>query len=365
MSVIGSVADTLPPAPSPEEHHIWALDLWGRVDRAKRGVLTSDRIRSLEMQDVLSSIIIPHHSGPYSATLPQLRGLVQQAMELCLRKAVCNPDKVLTFKEFKAFVRALRNRSDAKHTAHLMFALFDIRGTCSVPAEELASMYLYFKGKRPSNQELEELRGKLDTDGTGLISRAAFTRWLRDSGDPVLNQHAPPEDSAYQGLAEERRLVWKKKTNFRPAPGIFRKPVNKNQEYRPPWDNKFIGEDLAIINKGRPKELRACFSKPKSLPDLAAFYLTHHGFDSHQSRLARPVSPRQSHTMSSSDASFNVERHSPGGRMKNLRGELVPWVDQFSPPPCDCPPKRECSTMILRCPGTPPPFLIYGRDAQD
>eukprot|EP00971_Amphidinium_carterae_P319784 6356215-Amphidinium_carterae.1 len=54
-----------------------------------------------------------------------------------------------------------------------------------------------------------------------------------------------------------------------------------------------------------------------------------------------------------------------GGRMRNGKGDPVPWIDKFSPPPCDVPSKRECSTMLLRCPGAPPPFLIYGRDAQD
>jgi len=319
------------------------------------------------MQDVLAYIIIPHHIGPNSATLPQLRGLVQQATELCTRKAMCSPDKVLSFREFKAFVRALRNESDAKHTAFLIFAMFDLEGTCTVSSEEIPAIYLYFKGTRPTDEELEELKAQLDPHNRGVITRSMYARWLRGSRDSILNQHAPPRDSENRGMAEERRagVVWKKKKNFKPAPGIHREPTCKTEVFRPPWDSRFIGEDLAVINKARPKELRICFSKPKSLPDLASFYLTHKGFDSQQSRLARPVTPRQSRVLAATDASYNHERHSPGGRMRNAKGDVVPWVDKFSPPPCDIPPQRECSTMILRCPGAPPPFLIHGRDAQD
>eukprot|EP00971_Amphidinium_carterae_P331397 6464915-Amphidinium_carterae.1 len=33
MSVIGAVADSLPPPPSAEDHHQWALDLWVQLAR--------------------------------------------------------------------------------------------------------------------------------------------------------------------------------------------------------------------------------------------------------------------------------------------------------------------------------------------
>lgn len=340
------------------------------MDRDNNGSISRQELDCEEFQEILRSVIAPHKLGAGGATYSRSEMNLRQAMDFCLRKADFNNDGTLSFKEFKSFLRALRNQRDSKNTASLIFALFDLDMNGTVEQEEFREIYRYYAGRHPTTVEFEAAWAELDTSGGGQITKEQYIAWLSSSADPLFRQHAPAVEAESEpseatatdpgGASSSRR-----RRDYLPAPGLLPFMYSEaSSTHRPQWNDQFRGKDRALLNPALPSLRRTYFSRPQSLPELTRFFRVHRGFESQLQRLEAEEPPQGPGGLSSSpQGDLSPSRHVKGGTMRDVKGEVVPWRDDWVPPLASRRYMRDAGTKSLRCPGEPPDFLRFGRDA--
>lgn len=220
--------------------------------------------------------------------------------------------------------------------------------------------------------ELTTHFGKLDRLDKGEVTRDHFARWLKYDAPPEFKQHAaaveeeaPSEKSSTKSVSRRVRKI------HRPAPGMMFPRSEKAEaqtwtnSWHTVWNDRFRGRDDALMNPTCPKLLKHYFSAPQTLPELDRFYSTYRGFEKHKMVLTAPAPPTKRPVLStqSSMPEVNPERALPGGWSRNKKGHRVLWDNEWPEKASD--PKRRIGpgTLLLRCPGKPPPCLYLGRDA--
>lgn len=364
-----------------EEHHEWALHLWNRMDRDGSGCIDKEELNCDEFQDVLRSVIAPQNTGAGArATYGRAAQNVAQAIDFCLRKADNNNDGSLSFKEFKSFLRVLRNQNEPDHAAKLIFALFDLDGTQTIDMEEFMEIYRYYVGHRPTVQEVSKEWKNLDAEMMGEVTRAQYIRWLKTSAPKIFRQHETvahvadegPGDvdgsSSGGGSTSKSSPSRKSKKIHKPAPGMMpRDPraATWTNSWHPIWNERFRGRDDTLVNPTLPRLQRSYFSRPQSLPELGRFYNTYAGFDSERRRFLTKSDPKRKKTVLSTDSQPEIcpERALPGGTARNRHGDVVLWTDAWQTPLSQQQEAKKPGSLLLRCPGKPPPLLYLGRDA--
>merc|ERR1712038_231193 len=102
--------------------------------------------------------MLPHSKAAYmggGAQYERSEINIEQAMEFCLRKADLNSDGSLSFEEFRSFTFCLRTETLAKHTATLIFALFDTDGDARIDEAEFREIYRFFLGHHPKEVDFQ------------------------------------------------------------------------------------------------------------------------------------------------------------------------------------------------------------------
>mmetsp|Transcript_6175 Transcript_6175/g.9632 ORF Transcript_6175/g.9632 Transcript_6175/m.9632 type:complete len:374 (-) Transcript_6175:61-1182(-) len=356
-----------------EEHHEWALKLWERIDRDHSGSVTQQELNCDEFQDVLHAVIAPENDDEGRRAIYGRSAInVQQLMDFCFRKAGINDNGSLTFKEFKSFLRALRNQGDASHCADLVFALFDLDGTNSLDREEFLEIFRYYTGRTPTGPELQKIWGQLDRLDTGEVTKQQYIKWMQHYAPPQFTQHAPPvegdSESGDSKLAKPSRQSVDPYSRYLPAPGMMprsKSAATWSNTWHAPWNERFRGRDNSLLNPANPKMLKRYFSAPQTMPELSRFYSTYKGFGKHQKSIHQPPTPRQRFILSNqSQPEICPERARPGGFARNSKGDSVPWNDHWQMTQGEIQKRRVAAgSLLLRLPGKPPPCLTQGRDA--
>lgn len=131
------------------------------------------------------------------------------------------------------------------------------------------------------------------------------------------------------------------------------------------WNDVGHGRNHSLVNPTCPERLKHYFSAPQTLPELDRFYCTYKGFANHRKALHRtePPRPRPVLSTTSSTLEVNPERAAQGGTARNAKGDPVLWDNDWPDKASDFKKKVGPGTLLLRCPGKPPPILFLGRDA--
>jgi len=355
-----------------EEHHEWALNLWRRMDRDHSGSITREELNCEEFQDMLHSVIAPDNTSPGAhATYGRSEMHIQQALDFCLRKASLNSDGTLSFAEWEAFTKMLRNQGDEHNRVHLIFAMFDLDGNNRIDKEEFVGIFAFFVGHQPCMFEVETAFEQMDKYDKKEVTRNQFIRWLKTDAPLNFKHHAAgvhvdpeEEEEAKKKAAKVKPRV---KKIHRPAPGLLPRsdsvPTWTNS-WHSLWNDRFVGKDPFIHNKC-PVRMRHFFSAPSTLPELDRFYNTYSGFEKHKRRLHRPPSPINRPILSTQSRTkeVNPERAAPGGTAKSSKGDRILWDNEWPDKASDFSQKVNPASLLLRCPGKPPPMLLLGRDA--
>eukprot|EP00747_Dinoflagellata_sp_TGD_P165754 gnl/TRDRNA2_/TRDRNA2_187528_c0_seq1.p1 gnl/TRDRNA2_/TRDRNA2_187528_c0~~gnl/TRDRNA2_/TRDRNA2_187528_c0_seq1.p1 ORF type:complete len:360 (+),score=40.02 gnl/TRDRNA2_/TRDRNA2_187528_c0_seq1:46-1125(+) len=337
---------------SPEEHHAWALSLWNRMDRDHSGTITKEELDCDEFQNVVRGIIAPdsNSGGSGGVTYSRASMNIRQAMDFCIRKADQNFDGRLTFEEFKAFLKVLNNSTDAKQSANLIFALFDLNGDQTIEKDEFREIYRYFLGHNPTAAELEDEWSRLDYLGKQVVTRADYTRWLQTSTNPIFKQHAPPIEDAQGYSSAESSL--QRSHSQRP----FRmKPFGHDD--RPKW-NQAWNQQLNP-NEHVSAGMRTYFSRPQSLPELKRWSGTKQRYKAIKNRLHDPAfePPKKPIWY----AVFSGNRHTTKqGSMTSHRSreDVVFWEDFWQTPAAQKVKRVSPGALSLQTPCKPPSHLL-------
>mmetsp|Transcript_19622 Transcript_19622/g.53759 ORF Transcript_19622/g.53759 Transcript_19622/m.53759 type:complete len:408 (-) Transcript_19622:69-1292(-) len=356
-------------ATSSEEHHEWAQKLWNRLDRDSSGFITSQELNCDELHQVIRSVLVPNNpntTGSTSATYARSEMYIQQAIDFCLRKADLNYDGCLSFKEFRAFLRALRSDMDSKDVACWIFALFDLDGNLTIDREEFREVYRFYLGHHPTAVAFQEAWEQLDASNTGKATRADYVRWLQNSAIPLFTQHSEGlvgDDDSNESIsmlqeAKDRKLL---KGIQRPNPRLL--PILRRRvrpPHRPLWNDRLNPVDIPAANKKAPKRMKVYFSRPQSLPELTRYCNIKRGCEEQAKRLAEKEEPRKPAVLSTDSAAMPMtmpSRHSEGGTMQNFHGETVPWMEKWQAPLSLRPTRRDPGANALRCIGPPPDWI--------
>lgn len=368
---------------SPREHHSWAARMWRRIDRDGSGTITTSELDCEEFHGVVRSILAPSTGGCMGGVAyARAKMNMDQAINLCLRKADVNNDGNLSFHEFKAFMHTLRNTKLSIHTGHLIFALFDVNTTGFVDPEEFQEMYRFFLARSPTQEEFQREWLRLDATVEGKVSRERFIEWLQTSTNPLFRRHGPPSDATARQGAPSGKLEELKRDNddWRPwkayRHGCWSEPTKGKPNFlcmkfrdgslgsdtseRPRWNRSFgAGNEnwatMEGVPKRRPSE-RVMFSKPQSLPELKQYYQTHPGFGANASRLRKPE-PRKTALQDAVKLSHErrdeiellPDRSKKVGRMPHpATGKRTSWENNFIQAP-------QLGALF-----SPPPNIIIG-----
>lgn len=182
---------------TPRSHRSWAAQMWCRMDRDRNGVLSRQELDCQEMRGIIKSVLLPAAGSLVTgAGAPYARAQINtdQAISFCLRKADLNNDGKVSFEEFESFTMTLRRvaGSVAKHSADLIFALFDLDGDHLINESEFREIYRFFVGHRPTEIVHREEWARLDPGAKGAVNRNEYARWLQTSTNPCFKMHAPP-----------------------------------------------------------------------------------------------------------------------------------------------------------------------------
>jgi len=354
-----------------EEHHEWALHLWNRMDRDGSGSIARDELNCDEFQDVLKSVISPENTGEAShASYGRAEIHITQALDFCLRKATLNSDGTLSFKEFKSFMKVLRNQGDAHNRVHLMFALFDLDGSNTIDRDEFEGIYRFFCGHNPTHEEVETSFIQMDRFDKKEVTRNQFIRWLKHEAPPSFKHHAAgvEEDTSSQASSTIKKSSGLKiKKINRPAPGMYEPLPDSastwSNSWQCQWNERFRGRDHSLYNPTAPNLLKHYFSAPQTLPELDRFYSTYRGFHVHRRALHKkePPEPRPVLSSQSKTKEVNPERAAAGGTARNSKGDSILWDNEWPDKASDYKSRPKPGTLMLRCPGQPPPLLTQGR----
>eukprot|EP00929_Paragymnodinium_shiwhaense_P112340 TRINITY_DN80597_c0_g1_i1.p1 TRINITY_DN80597_c0_g1~~TRINITY_DN80597_c0_g1_i1.p1 ORF type:complete len:447 (-),score=76.71 TRINITY_DN80597_c0_g1_i1:50-1390(-) len=211
---------------SPEEHRVWALKMWKRMDRNESDSISRDELDCQELRTILRGILSPERAHTGGLAYERVQQNVDQACGFCLRKADLNNDGQLSFEEFSSFLYYLSHTRHAAHTAHLIFALFDLDYDGRLDEYEFQEVYRFYAGRNPTAKEFQEAWASLDRTGSGQVSLAEYCGWLQNCADPVFRQHAPDSIPAEVGSSQDaggrnttlnRTTGSSKSVNFRTA----------------------------------------------------------------------------------------------------------------------------------------------------
>jgi len=334
-----------------EAHHQWATKMWNRMDRDRSGSITRAELDCEEFRTVIRTALVGSreveigNAAGGGASYGRSQQNIQQAIGFLIRKSDTNHDGCLSFEEFRSFTRCLRQKQSAKHTAHLIFALFDVDGDRHIDEEEFGEIYRYFVGYKPSRQAFQAEWAGLDLSGRGHISIDDYVRWLQNNKNPAFKQYAPPlrgdcpEDWPGEQSSSTPNLLSGASGSSSPAspaigPGMIRRRKRDISHLdRPEWNERFADKHRAVRNMERPRALREYFSRPQSLPELSRFYDTHRGFVPMRTRLDCTTPRRKTSPLSTeTQPVLNPERHRPTGKMLNNEKEAVQWADLWQEP---------------------------------
>jgi len=354
-----------PPGPQalPEEHKRWAEAVWNRIDRDSNEAVTLQELCCDEFQTVLRSILAPQTLGMRAVTYGRAEVNLQQLLIYVLRKADVNHDGKLNFEEFVAFTETLRSHNVTEAT-DIVFALFDLDCDQHLDMDEFREVCRYFLGRRPTEPEFLAEWQRLDALGNGRVSKEQYMKWLRGSASSRIRRETARLDKidAVTGL-HRTRSVARSKLIHRPAPGLI--PRTCEPSLQPAWNSRWSNKDTSEQNLAYRGNNQAItfFSRPLSLPELRRFYRTYSGFDHNLAKLEfpEPVKPKPVLSTDSVVAlsMAGSDRHIPGGKMRNFKGEEVPWQEQT--PRALKKQVWEPGSLLLRVPAPPAPHLVHGR----
>jgi len=378
-----------------EEHHRWALKMWSRMDRDHSGSITRHELDCEEFRTVIRAALVgtvdPGNAVGGGATYARSQQNTQQAIDFLIRKSDTNHDGMLSFEEFESFTRCMRQKQGARHTAHLIFALFDVDGDQTIDVDEFREVYRYFLGHKPIEEEFQADWGKLDKEGSGCVTLSDYVSWLQKNKNPLFKQHAPPvRGHASKEWPEEAAARSRVATPQPPAAPSARTltaspsaPDGKQQSAalmsamlgesvidRSKWNQRF--NTRLNGNHEVPPRQRAYFSRPQSLPELKRFYDMHPNsdFEKAQGKLKTPELRRKKTVLSTeTKTELCPERNRPAGRSPDFgdpdRKVKVPlWNSNFQDPVWNKPRYRPGS-QTLRLPGQAPRWLYVDEYYED
>jgi len=316
----------------PEERWHWAAALWNRIDRDSSETVTLQELCCDEFQTALRSILAPQALGTRAVTYGRAEVNLQQFLTYVLRKADVNNDGKLSFEEFVAFTENLSSNSVTEAT-DIVFALFDLDCDQHLDINEFREVCRYFLGCRPTEPDFLAEWQRLDAPGHGRVSKDQYMKWLRGSASAHIRRSATALDKidVVTGLCRPRNVA-RNNVIHRPAPGLV--PKTREPSLQPAWNNPWANKDpseqnLAYRGNNRAKAL---FSRPQSLPELRRFYRTYSGFHNNLAKLESPEPVKPKPVLSTDSvvalSMAGSDRHIPGGKMRNFKGEEVPWQEQ-------------------------------------
>jgi Ca2+-binding EF-hand superfamily protein len=349
-----------------KEHHEWALKLWKRMDRDDSESITRKELDCEEFRDVLKYVLAPQTAalGTGGAGYARSAQNITNAMDFCLRKADFNDDRSLSFEEFKCFLVELRSKKDYSHTAELIFAMFDLDCDCRINQSEFREIYRYYVGQNPTADEFLAEWMRLDKEGNGMVTKEEYIKWLKTNANPVFRQHARP----LRGMSRDS-LGSLSPTNLHAGstssvdrerlPGLKALNKSENVKYRPSWNQNF--NTRANSNHEMPMSRREYFSRQQSLPELSQYFETRRGFSTQLERMQKMGDIRRyKGTPLSTDTNPDMipSRAVPGGTARNpFSNALELWDDHWQEPAA-MKKKVLPVTLLFRCPGKVPDFLV-------
>ncbi|CAK0853689.1 unnamed protein product [Prorocentrum cordatum] len=301
-------------SPGSEEQEVeaWVRGLWRSLHRGQEvgTSISRSELDREEFHNVITSAVMDHRVG--GAVYERAQMNMANALNLILNKADSNCDQMLSFDEFRSFLRFLWRNPHTEVSAELVFALFDVDSSLSIDKTEFREMLKFFLGRNPTQMEFEQEWGRLAIEGQEVVTRAQYTRWLQASSNPVFSQYAPAR--AAQPLSGSRQAT--KGTAIRD---------------RPRWNKRFnTGVTPGHVNDILPyyrRDALADFSEHMSVAELDRFYQTYSGFTSNRAKLYAPKRPTPAPALVPKSLSTGVRalmtlpgRHSPGGSMRAHTG---------------------------------------------
>jgi len=252
---------------------------------------------------------------------------------------------------------------DYAHTAELIFAMFDLDCDCRISQNEFREIYRYYVGHHPTADEFIAEWRKLDSEGNNLVTREQYIKWLSTNANPAFRQHTRP----LRGMSRES-LTSISPTNFASGgssasrerlPGLKALNKSENVTYRPRWNQNF--NTKANSNHEMPANRREYFSRQQSLPELTRYFETKRGFGSQLERMQTVTDLRRyKGTPLSTDTKPDMipERAVPGGTVRSpFSGNVDLWNDHWQEP-ASMKKKALPVTLLFRCPGKVPDFLV-------
>mmetsp|Transcript_54714 Transcript_54714/g.127652 ORF Transcript_54714/g.127652 Transcript_54714/m.127652 type:complete len:431 (-) Transcript_54714:173-1465(-) len=327
----------------------WATRLWNRIDRDGNGYITSKELDCQEFHNIVRAAVAPvTGTSTGGATYARTQVNIDAAIQLCLRKADLNNDDNLSFREFRSLLRCLRRPRMARHTANLIFALFDLDGNGYIGRDEFHELFRFLLGRNPRTEDFEFEWDRLVAPAAGsanaleYVDQRTYIRWLQSSDDPKIRQQAPvcdpnqaaPAVSVPGSPSEFGTMTVDLSATF-PRPSTVKS--------RPKWNQRFnCSINPGHVNDFRPAGMRLYFQREQSLPELRRFWEGHSGstFRKHLDAFSSPPKTAPASKLFPKSLSTEggcpmmlPERHSPGGSMRDLlTGEVVAWQDYWTPP---------------------------------
>jgi len=304
----------------------WVRRLWRTLHRGQEvgSSISRSELDREEFHNVITSVV---KGGPVGGAVYERANMnMSAALNLILHKADSNCDQMLSFDEFRSFLRYLWRNPKPQVSAELVFALFDVDSSLSIDKVEFREMLRFFFARNPTHKEFEQEWARLAIEGQEVVTRTQYIRWLQASTSPVFSQYAPPTGEPGSPMSAGSRQATKGTT----------------MRDRPHWNKRFNpGVTPGHINDILPYYEREYFSEHMSVAELDRFYQTYSGFTKNRAKLYAPKRPAPAPALVPRSLSTGVRalmtlpgRHSPAGSMRAHTGrkEPTPWQDNFLTP---------------------------------